>query len=145
MKANITSPRQASTGVQRTGGLLDASSGFTVSAVADAHWRLVLESMWRRKLDEAIALTKAFYEAMQEYGETPSEPALLSPRRLSSRIDRAYEELADIEDAIARVDNGRYGLCGGCNRPIADERLADEPQVRYCPACSLLLVSRQRS
>jgi DnaK suppressor protein len=43
--------------------------------------------------------------------------------------------LADVEAALARMDQGRYGTCHLCRGPIARERLMIVPQARYCARC----------
>ncbi|MFE5140454.1 TraR/DksA family transcriptional regulator [Streptomyces fagopyri] len=43
--------------------------------------------------------------------------------------------LADVDAALARMDEGGYGACGLCRRPIESERLAIVPQARYCARC----------
>ena len=41
-------------------------------------------------------------------------------------------ELEDIDIALRRLDEGRYGVCEECGRPIGDERLAAKPWARLC-------------
>ncbi|WP_112466986.1 TraR/DksA family transcriptional regulator [Streptomyces triticisoli] len=43
--------------------------------------------------------------------------------------------LADVEAALARMDEGSYGACHLCRRPIERERLTIVPQARYCARC----------
>ncbi|MEV6702589.1 TraR/DksA C4-type zinc finger protein [Streptomyces sp. NPDC051453] len=43
--------------------------------------------------------------------------------------------LTDVEAALTRMDQGRYGACHLCCRPIALERLMIVPQARYCAHC----------
>ncbi|WP_077801544.1 TraR/DksA family transcriptional regulator [Streptomyces sp. JHA26] len=43
--------------------------------------------------------------------------------------------LADVEAALDRMAEGRYGSCRLCRRPIARERLMIVPQARYCARC----------
>ncbi|WP_351228971.1 TraR/DksA C4-type zinc finger protein [Streptomyces sp. NPDC002133] len=43
--------------------------------------------------------------------------------------------LADVVAALERMDQGRYGACHLCRRPIARERLMIVPQARYCARC----------
>ncbi|MFJ8544758.1 TraR/DksA family transcriptional regulator [Streptomyces sp. NPDC093586] len=43
--------------------------------------------------------------------------------------------LADVEAALDRMAEGRYGSCHLCRRPIARERLMIVPQARYCARC----------
>ena len=41
-------------------------------------------------------------------------------------------ELRDIEDALRRLEQGSYGTCEQCGKPIGDERLEAKPWARYC-------------
>ncbi|ALO98427.1 TraR/DksA family transcriptional regulator [Streptomyces olivaceoviridis] len=43
--------------------------------------------------------------------------------------------LADVEAALERLDDGSYGTCHLCRRPIDRERLMIVPQCRYCSRC----------
>lgn len=47
----------------------------------------------------------------------------------------AQMALTDVEDALARVRAGRYGLCERCAAAIALERLEILPMSRYCMPC----------
>lgn len=40
-----------------------------------------------------------------------------------------------IEDALARIRHGTYGLCSGCNRPISKIRLEAVPWTHLCREC----------
>lgn len=98
-------------------------------------WRLTLERRWTRKLDEVIALSAAC-EGMSVAGDDMPVRTLTLPfRRLHDRTARAYEDLTAIADAIDRVDDGTYGRCQRCARPVPGEWLARDPLVRYCRAC----------
>jgi RNA polymerase-binding transcription factor DksA len=50
-------------------------------------------------------------------------------------MSAAGEALRDIEDALARMDAGRYGSCVACGGPVEIERLEILPQVARCMAC----------
>jgi DnaK suppressor protein len=108
-----------------------------------ARLRLTLDTAWRRKMDEVIALSKAFCGLTSDDEGNPARPDVRASSRLEARTERAYDELAAIEDAIARIDDGTYGMCASCDRPMSEEWLADKPEVRYCPDCYLRRVSRQ--
>jgi DnaK suppressor protein len=99
--------------------------------------RLTLESSWQRKIDEVIALSKAIYGLAPDDDGSPAGPRIRASGRLHARTERSYDDLAAIEDAIARIDEGMYGMCEGCGLAMPDEWLAAKPQVRYCPDCSL--------
>jgi len=42
------------------------------------------------------------------------------------------EKLEEIGAALARIDDGEYGICQVCGREIADERLEAVPATRFC-------------
>jgi RNA polymerase-binding transcription factor DksA len=44
----------------------------------------------------------------------------------------ARETLVGIDAALARIEAGTYGICEGCGKPIAAERLAAIPWARLC-------------
>ena len=54
--------------------------------------------------------------------------------QLSSLIDRARAHLAQIDAAMTRLTEGRYGLCEVCGEPIAPARLEARPTARTCVA-----------
>jgi RNA polymerase-binding transcription factor DksA len=43
---------------------------------------------------------------------------------------------AEVRAAIARLDEGTYGVCEACVRPIAKERLEELPYTRFCVECA---------
>ncbi|MHC4740077.1 MAG: TraR/DksA family transcriptional regulator [Planctomycetota bacterium] len=47
--------------------------------------------------------------------------------------------LAEIGDALTRIEDGTYGICEGRGEPIPKERLQAIPWARYCVACAGLL------
>src|SRR5579885_151138 len=50
-------------------------------------------------------------------------------------IARAEEKLRFIDEAISRLERGKYGECVGCHEPISVERLAALPFASYCVEC----------
>ncbi|MFE5891217.1 TraR/DksA family transcriptional regulator [Streptomyces sp. NPDC056462] len=71
-----------------------------------------------------------------------SRTEALLDRRAASQLEvrvklaaSARMVLADVEAALTRMDQGRYGTCHLCQRPIARERLMIVPQARYCARC----------
>ena len=47
--------------------------------------------------------------------------------------------LVEIGDALARIEDGTYGICEGSGQPIPKERLQAIPWARYCVAYAGLL------
>lgn len=43
--------------------------------------------------------------------------------------------LYHIDMALERVENGSYGLCQACGKPISNERLEAVPHARLCITC----------
>jgi RNA polymerase-binding protein DksA len=48
----------------------------------------------------------------------------------------AAEELREIDRALERIGQGRYGLCDECGQPIAERRLRAVPYAATCIECS---------
>ena len=48
---------------------------------------------------------------------------------------RTAIRLAEIEDALRRLDAGTYGLCEHCGSEITAARLEAIPHVRFCLPC----------
>lgn len=46
------------------------------------------------------------------------------------------ETLAEIDDALAKLDAGTYGSCESCQQEIGDERLEAMPEARLCITCA---------
>jgi RNA polymerase-binding transcription factor DksA len=49
-----------------------------------------------------------------------------------SILEQVEAELADVERALHRLDDGTYGTCDACRAPIGDDRLAAQPAARFC-------------
>ncbi len=46
-----------------------------------------------------------------------------------------YQQLRLVEEALDRLDTGDYGICLGCDEPIAPKRLGALPWAQYCVTC----------
>lgn len=56
--------------------------------------------------------------------------------QLTSLLAAARKRVAEVDDALGRLDAGTYGICEGCGQPIAEERLAVRPFARHCITCA---------
>jgi RNA polymerase-binding transcription factor DksA len=67
-------------------------------------------------------------------------------RRQVSRVLQVAAEsaLGEIEAALDRLQNGRYGSCERCAEPIPVERLETLPMSRFCTPCQYRLESTRR-
>ena len=53
--------------------------------------------------------------------------------------ERASQVIADIDQALMRIDEGSYGVCARCGRDIPERRLDAVPTARYDAECQSLL------
>ena len=49
--------------------------------------------------------------------------------------DSEMTGLGDIEAALRKIENGTYGVCEHCKRPIEKKRVKALPSARYCLVC----------
>jgi DnaK suppressor protein len=48
---------------------------------------------------------------------------------------RLKEQLADIEHALSKLDDGTYGICDSCGEPIPEGRMKVIPHANLCVEC----------
>lgn len=53
-------------------------------------------------------------------------------------IERESEALKAVNLALARIDDGTFGICPGCEEPIKKARLKALPYARLCLDCQTL-------
>ena len=56
----------------------------------------------------------------------------LSEARRSSAEPSLSTLLHEVDAALARLDEGAYGICETCHEPVEKERLLSDPLVRFC-------------
>ena len=67
---------------------------------------------------------------LAEVASDASEKAVMFGQRESQS-----GELAEVRDALDRLDSGLFGLCDNCNEEIPIERLRAIPYARLCRGC----------
>ncbi len=83
-----------------------------------------------RQLEELASsgdTASAFDEGFADSGQVAAEQG--ETRVLAASLT---EQLADVERALAKLDEGAYGKCEACGAPIAGPRLEAMPATRYC-------------
>ena len=50
--------------------------------------------------------------------------------------DEAVRELNQVNEALARLERGEYGLCESCGNPIGEARLEALPYATLCIDCA---------
>ncbi len=56
-------------------------------------------------------------------------------------LDSEKTLLAEVQQALVRIDNGTYGICSNCGQPIPEKRLEAIPWATLCVACESKLGS----
>jgi DnaK suppressor protein len=82
--------------------------------------------------DQAAALDAA--------SEDAKESADVSMKDVTQEIalklgDQESQMVADIDQALLRIEEGSYGICARCGRPLDDRRLEAMPTARYDAEC----------
>ena len=69
---------------------------------------------------------------------------IMEQERDLALIGNLRERLRDVERALAKMDEGTYGLCERCGKPINPERLEALPTARLDIDCKALEDRRNR-
>ena len=56
--------------------------------------------------------------------------------QVGALIEQARQRLTEIEAARARIEDGTFGRCEVCGKPIPDRRLEARPVARTCVGCA---------
>lgn len=70
-------------------------------------------------------------------GGTDNHPADTATAMYDRELDEGLEEgardtLAEIDAALQRIEDGTYGICEVCGKPIGADRLSALPWTRLC-------------
>ena len=106
--------------------------------------RPVLERLRDQARSEIATLDadlRALFEASRDDNaddEHDPEGATIAYERaqLTAVLDAARAQLDAVHDALSRLDDGTYGRCESCGRPIAPERLEIRPFAATCVTCA---------
>jgi DnaK suppressor protein len=88
-------------------------------------------------IDEMGAFVEARRDTATDDEHDPEGPTLAFERSQSSAIlGQSQQHLKEIDAALQRLDEGRYGLCTKCGNGIALGRLQVRPQAALCISCA---------
>ncbi len=87
--------------------------------------------------DALAALTHARSSSNDDDEHDPEGVPLSAEwSRLQGLAEQARSELTQVDDALARLDAGTYGVCARCGKPIPAGRLEVRPFATHCVACA---------
>lgn len=114
----------------------ERSTATTTPVLDGPHWRALLEARWQARLTELTERSLAYHAAAEAIVDgRMDEPAQRQAQLLLRRAVAARRKLEDVEEALGRLADGRYGRCEQCESAIPDGLLALIPEARYCPRC----------
>jgi len=101
------------------------------------HFRQVLLSELRRHArlvgDEQAAVIDAANDGAKESADLALRDVI---EELALKLgEQESQMVADIDQALLRIDEGSFGICVRCNRRIDERRLEALPTARYDAAC----------
>lgn len=107
------------------------------------HFRSLLLSQLRQNTEQVRTDQAA---ALELYDDGVKDSVDLSVQDLNKEItlrlgERSSKLVADIDQALLRMKEGSYGICGRCSQPIDVRRLEALPTARYDAACQAAIES----
>ena len=116
-----------------------------MSAVDTTRFREILEEERQRVLDAISYLHEETPgsladETEEVAGTVDNHLGETATATLDREIDYSLEEnseqvLRSIDAALQRIDEGTFGICATCGRPISEERLEAIPYATQCIDC----------
>ena len=102
------------------------------------HFRSILLEQLRQNTERVRTDQAAALEAAADDGVKDSVDMSLQDvnQELMLRLgERDSQTVAEIDEALLRIDEGTYGQCERCGKPIDERRLEALPTARYDAAC----------
>lgn len=95
------------------------------------------------RLEAELAETMAELERLEkkvqvevEYGLGEGDPSI-NEREINMALRRrTRRKVRSVQEALARFEEGTYGICERCGRQIAEQRLEALPEARLCIDCA---------
>lgn len=72
------------------------------------------------------------FEVSSNDGFADSAQATTERSEVLGMVERLQEAYSEVAAALKRMDDGTYGICEKCGKPISDDRLEARPTARLC-------------
>jgi DnaK suppressor protein len=94
----------------------------------------------RDELDKSITVLQGGQRLEERSAEYPQDPAdagsnLSETERTEAVLTVAKQQLAEVLDALGRIDADTYGTCADCGKKVPEGRLEAKPEAARCVAC----------
>lgn len=84
------------------------------------------------------------HKAMPDFGSDvgPDEETDESEEygNVMSIVQTLKNRLSDIETALKKINNGKYGICEDCGKKISEELLEINPESKLCKDCKMAII-----
>jgi DnaK suppressor protein len=108
-----------------------------------AHFKQILLSQLQGHTDHVRADQAAALELSDDGVKDTVDMSLMDVNKeIALRLgERESQMIADIDQALLRIQEGSYGVCARCGKLIDERRLEAVPTARYDAACQALIES----
>ena len=110
------------------------------------HFRGILTKQLRQHTEQVRDNQQAALDMVADDGVKDSVDMSLQDvnQELQLRLgERESQAVADIDQALLRIEEGSYGVCQSCGKPIDERRLEAVPTARYDTDCQSRLEAQQ--
>ncbi|HKB66504.1 MAG TPA: TraR/DksA family transcriptional regulator [Pyrinomonadaceae bacterium] len=106
-----------------------------------ARFKQILLSQLQGHTDHVRADQAAALELSDDGVKDTVDMSLMDVNKeLALRLgERESQMIADIDQALLRIQEGSYGVCGRCGKLIDERRLEAVPTARHDAACQALI------
>jgi DnaK suppressor protein len=109
------------------------------------HYRSILREQLKRHTANVRGNQADALESVDDGVKDSVDMSLLDVNQeMSLRLgERESQIVADIDQALLRIQEGSYGVCARCGKPIDERRLEAVPTARYDAACQTEIEARK--
>ena len=114
-------------------------SPWTNAELADV--KTELHSERKRLLEEIASAEEGLADLIRDSGDGAGDDQADAGSKTFERehemslANNARDMLEQVDHALARIDDGSYGVCENCGKPIGKYRLQAFPRATLCRAC----------
>jgi DnaK suppressor protein len=101
------------------------------------------ETIIRQRLQDSLRAAREELAQIEErlhdkgdYGPGTGDPLVVRWELNLARRERVESRIEELEHALERLEEGTYGVCKSCGKPIDLERLEALPQTELCIECA---------
>ena len=111
------------------------------------YFKGLLEGMLHDFVEEAgKACSDMRHENDGDFPDPTDRASLESDRNFLLRIkDRERKLIQKVKEAMDRIDDGTFGICESCGRPISEKRLMARPVTTLCIECKTEREDQERA